>query len=161
MTFLNPLDALIPKIQFSFFANFGVQVTSEAPGSVSVGYWGSCQLSPFWGRGRSSQGALSTPPPSIASPVAQNKVHFHYVSQTFFAKGAWGCFSALDKLFLHVLLVVLMSRSPTPHTQRLTRHHPGGSGVGPAPGAPLGLQALCTHNCFTTTATRPFSFALF
>ena len=66
MTFLNPLDALIPKIPFSFFADFSVRVTSEARGSVSVGFWGSRQLSPFWGG--SSQGALSTP--SIESPPA-------------------------------------------------------------------------------------------
>ena len=32
MTFLNPLDALIPKIPFSFFAEFGVQVTTGARG---------------------------------------------------------------------------------------------------------------------------------
>ena len=64
MTFLNPLDALIPKIPFSFFAFFWVWVTSEALGSVSVGFWGSRQLSLFWGRGGgSSQGALSHPPP--------------------------------------------------------------------------------------------------
>ena len=46
MTFLNPLDLLIPKISFSFFADFWVRVTSEAQGSVSVGFWGS-RL--FWG----------------------------------------------------------------------------------------------------------------
>ena len=40
MTFLNPLDALIPKIPFSFYADFSVWVTSEARGSVSVGFWG-------------------------------------------------------------------------------------------------------------------------
>ena len=34
MTFLNPLDALIPKILFSFLADFSVWVTSEARGSV-------------------------------------------------------------------------------------------------------------------------------
>ena len=59
--FLSPLDALIPKIPFSFFADFWVWVTSEARGSVLVGFWGSRQLSPFWGG--SSQGAWSTPPP--------------------------------------------------------------------------------------------------
>ena len=59
----------IPKIPFSFFADFWVWVTSEAWGSVSVGFWGSCQLSLFWGEG-GGQGALSPPPPSIASPVA-------------------------------------------------------------------------------------------
>ena len=35
MTFLNPLDALIPKIPFSFFAEFGVLVTS-GPGGQSL-----------------------------------------------------------------------------------------------------------------------------
>ena len=66
MTFLNPLNALIPKIPFSFFADFWVWVTSEARGSVLVGFWGSRQLSPFWGGGGggSSQGDLSTPLPS-------------------------------------------------------------------------------------------------
>ena len=62
MTFLNPLDALIPEIPFSFFADFWVWVTSEARGSVSVGFWGSRQLSPVLGEG-SRQGAVSTPPP--------------------------------------------------------------------------------------------------
>ena len=62
MDFLNPLDALFRKIPFSFFADFWVWVTSEAWGSVSVGFWGSLQLSPFSGGG-SSQGAQSTPPP--------------------------------------------------------------------------------------------------
>ena len=46
VTFLNPLDAKIP---FSFLANFWVWVTSEARGSVSLGF---------------------PPPLSIASPVA-------------------------------------------------------------------------------------------
>ena len=40
MTFLNSLDALIPKMPFSFFAQFWVRVTSGAQGSVSVGFWG-------------------------------------------------------------------------------------------------------------------------
>ena len=51
MTFLNPLVALIPKVPFSFFADFWVWVTSEAWGTVSLGFWGPRQLSPFWGRG--------------------------------------------------------------------------------------------------------------
>ena len=72
MTFLDPLNVLTPKIPFSFLADFWVRATSEAWGSVSVGFWGSRQLSPFWGKGGSSQGALSTPPHSIASPVAQD-----------------------------------------------------------------------------------------
>ena len=61
MLFLNPLHALIPKIPFSFFADFWVWVTFETWGSVSVGFWRSRQLSPFGGG--SSQGALSIPPP--------------------------------------------------------------------------------------------------
>ena len=74
MNFLNPLDALIPKIPFFFPPDFWVWVTSKAWGSDSVGLGGSCQLSPFWGRGGSSRRALSTPPPpgneNPASPVA-------------------------------------------------------------------------------------------
>ena len=38
MTFLTPLDALIPKIPTSFFAEFWV--ASGAQGSVLVGFWG-------------------------------------------------------------------------------------------------------------------------
>ena len=67
MIFLNPLDALIPKIPFSFFAAFWVRVTSGARGSVSVGFWGGRQLSPFWEGGGSGRRALSTPFPSPAS----------------------------------------------------------------------------------------------
>ena len=64
MTFLNPLNALIPKIPFSFFAEFWVWVTSEARGSVSVGIWGSCQLSPLGG---GPAGGLYRPPPPPAN----------------------------------------------------------------------------------------------
>ena len=60
MTFLNPLDALIPKVPFSCFADFWVSVTPRARGSVSVGFWGDCQLSPLGGG--SDRRALSTPP---------------------------------------------------------------------------------------------------
>ena len=66
MTFLNPLDALIPKIPFSFFADFWVWVTSGGWGSVSVGFSGSRQLSPFfWGGGGASQWGLSNPRPQL------------------------------------------------------------------------------------------------
>ena len=65
MTFLDPLDALIPKIRFSLFAKFWVQVTSGVPGSVSVGIWGGgASIRPFFpggGGGGSSQRAVSTP----------------------------------------------------------------------------------------------------
>ena len=50
MSFLNPLDALIPKIPFLFFADFSVWVTSEAQGSVSVGFWGP-SIEPLFGVG--------------------------------------------------------------------------------------------------------------
>ena len=69
MTFLNPLDALIPKIPFSFFPDFCVWVTSEARGSVSVGFWGSCQLSPFWG-GVRPEGSIDPPPPRNENPAS-------------------------------------------------------------------------------------------
>ena len=59
--FLSPFDALIPKIPFSFFADFWVRVTSEAQGFSLGRILGSRQLGPFGGG--SSQGALSTPPP--------------------------------------------------------------------------------------------------
>ena len=39
MSFLNPLDALIPNIPFSFFADYWVRVTSGAR-SVSVEFGG-------------------------------------------------------------------------------------------------------------------------
>ena len=64
--FLNPLNGLIPKIPFSFFADSWVWVTSGAP-VVSLGknFLGGCQLSPAGG-GTSSQRAVSTPAPPIA-----------------------------------------------------------------------------------------------
>ena len=37
---LNPLDALIPEIPFSFFAEVWVRVTFGARRSISVGFWG-------------------------------------------------------------------------------------------------------------------------
>ena len=62
MIFLNPLDALIPKIPFSFLAEFRVWITSGARGSASVGFWGGLSIELFLG-GVPSQNALSTPPP--------------------------------------------------------------------------------------------------
>ena len=63
MTFLNPLDALIPKIPCSFFCRISGPGHLRGPG-VSLGrILGVRQLSQFWGGG-ASQGALSTPPPS-------------------------------------------------------------------------------------------------
>ena len=59
MYFLNPLDALIPKIPLSFFADFWVWVTSETRESVLVGFWGSRPLSPSFFGG----GVLAPPPP--------------------------------------------------------------------------------------------------
>ena len=65
MTFLNPLDALIPKIPYSFFPDFWVWVTSE---SVSVGFWGSCQLSPLGGGGGLRPEGSIAPPPPLGKP---------------------------------------------------------------------------------------------
>ena len=60
--FSEPLDTLIPKIPFSIFPFLWVWVTSEARRSVSLGFRGFHQLSPLWGGGGPSQGALSTAP---------------------------------------------------------------------------------------------------
>ena len=71
MTFLNPFDALIPKISLSFFPDFWVWVTSKARGSISVGFWGSRQLSPLLGEGWGpARGLYRPPPPLIESPSA-------------------------------------------------------------------------------------------
>ena len=48
--FSEPPRRADPKIPFSFFADFGVRVTSGAQGSFSGGFRGSHQLSIFfWG----------------------------------------------------------------------------------------------------------------
>ena len=48
--FLNPFDALIPKISFSFFAESWVPATSGSPG-VSLGriWGGGASIKPFFG----------------------------------------------------------------------------------------------------------------
>ena len=61
MTF--PPQRADSKNLISFFADFWARVTPGARGSVSVGFWEACQLSPFGGGGGPSQRALSTPPP--------------------------------------------------------------------------------------------------
>ena len=64
MIFLHPLDALIPKIPFSFFANFWVRVTSEARGSLSVGFLEVPSIEPLFGeRGVYPEGSIDPPPP--------------------------------------------------------------------------------------------------
>ena len=61
--FSEPPRRADPKNPIFSFSDFWVWVTSEAQGSVSVGFWGSCQLSPFWRGGGCGRRALSTPPP--------------------------------------------------------------------------------------------------
>ena len=72
MTFLNPLDALIPKIPFSFFSDFWVWVTSEARGSVSVGFLGVPSIEPFLGEGRGvrPEGSIDPRPPGNENPAS-------------------------------------------------------------------------------------------
>ena len=69
MTFLNPLDALIPKIPFSIlFAEYRVRATAGAWGSVSVGLWGA-SIEPFLGVGGGlARGLYQIPPPPVDSP---------------------------------------------------------------------------------------------
>ena len=63
MTYLSPLD-LIAKITFSFFAEFGVRVTSGAQGSVAVGFLGGLSIEPFFGvEGGLVRGLYRPPPP--------------------------------------------------------------------------------------------------
>ena len=50
------------------FCRFWVRVTYEAQGSVLVGFWGSRQLSPFWGRGGGLARGLYRPPPLNCKP---------------------------------------------------------------------------------------------
>ena len=73
MTFLDPLDVLVPKVPFSFFADFLVWVTSEARGSVSVGFLGTCRLSPFGGGGLAR--GLYRPPPHLKARPPLSKSH--------------------------------------------------------------------------------------
>ena len=62
MTFLNPLDVLIPKSHFHFLTIFfGVWFTSRAQGSVSVGFWGGG----FFGEGGLARGLYRPLPPPV------------------------------------------------------------------------------------------------
>ena len=71
ITFLSPLNALIPKLPFSFLADFLVWLTSKAWGSISVGFRGSRQWSPFLGEREVQLGGSNDPPPSsIERPTA-------------------------------------------------------------------------------------------
>ena len=67
MTFMNHLDALIPKIPFSFFPNFWVWVTSKAQGSgVRLGRIWVLSIEPFLGEGGVlPQGSIDPPPPPL------------------------------------------------------------------------------------------------
>ena len=65
-TFLNALEALIPKIPFSFFAEFWAWVTSGAPGSVLVGF-GEAVLLGVLARGLYRP---PPPPPGVELPPA-------------------------------------------------------------------------------------------
>ena len=68
MTILKPLDAPIPKIVFSFLAEFRVRVTSGAQELVSVGFSGARPLSPF-GVGVLARGLYRHPPrPGVENP---------------------------------------------------------------------------------------------
>ena len=60
--FSEPPGRAHSKNPIFIFADFWVWVTSEARGSVSVGFWGSCRLCPF-GRGQGAAGGLHRPPP--------------------------------------------------------------------------------------------------
>ena len=78
MTFLNHLNELIPKFPFSVFADFWVWVTSEARGSVSVGFRRSRQFSPF-GVGVRPEGSIDPPLPEVTARPPQKWVPYNKV----------------------------------------------------------------------------------
>ena len=92
MTFLNPLDALIPKIPFSFFAEFRVRVTSGAPG-VSLGrILGGPSIEPFLGGGRLARGLYRAPPlpsPKLKAGPPMSLTRLTSLSPPCRACGVW------------------------------------------------------------------------
>ena len=68
MTFLNPLDALIPNIPFSLFADFWVWAPSE----------GVLSIEPFYGGGLA--GRLYPPPSPTNENPDQSPLHLHSVA---------------------------------------------------------------------------------
>ena len=71
MTFLNPLDALIPKIPFSFFPDFWVWVTSKARGVRLGRILGVLSIEPFLGEGGvRPEGSIDPPPPGNENPAS-------------------------------------------------------------------------------------------
>ena len=97
MIFLNSFDALIPKIPFSILAEFWVRITSGAQGSVSVGFCGARQLSPFfcWGGGgaRGRARGLYRPtlgPPEVESPFIPPMHRLQVCYVLVAALAAWG-----------------------------------------------------------------------
>ena len=68
MPFLNPLDALIPKIPFSFFAVFLGPGHLRGP-RVSLGrIFGGPSIDPFFGGGGLARGLYRPPPRKVESP---------------------------------------------------------------------------------------------
>ena len=70
-SFSEPPRRADSKNPIFFFSRFWVWVTSKAWGSDLVGFWGSCQLSPFWGEGGSRPEGSIDPPPRNEDPASQ------------------------------------------------------------------------------------------
>ena len=71
MILLIPLDALIPKIPFSFFSRFLGLGHLQGLGVRLGRILGSCQLSPFWGTGGvRPEGSIDPPPPGNENPAS-------------------------------------------------------------------------------------------
>ena len=68
MTFLNPLDALIPKIPFSFFSRFLGQGHLQAPGVRLGRILGGLSIEPFLGEGGVRPEGSIDPPPRKQKP---------------------------------------------------------------------------------------------
>ena len=82
MSFLIPLDALIPKISFSFLA----KILVRAPGSVLVGFLGARQLSPLRGGVYMARNAAE-PPSLIHNSCAYTAFSMH-IGQVFHPSGS-------------------------------------------------------------------------
>ena len=71
MTFLNPLDALIPKIPFSFFSRFLGQGHLRGPGVRLGRILGGLSIEPFLGEGGvRPEGSIDPPPTGNENPVS-------------------------------------------------------------------------------------------
>ena len=113
MFFLKPLDALIPKIPFSLFAEYWVRGPGVSLGRIFRGP----SIEPISGGGGSSQRAISTPPP----PPLQRRKPSHPCVVRLGGMGGRGTDSAFRMLD--------PASPPRPCTRPLRRARPPSAGL--------------------------------